>query len=88
MQTGVDVFTASLTSLIITIGTLATAVGGIMHSLGNSKELVKHRAALQSASDFLDNVGTHIVQSKADIATLAKFACDMVPEKAHQIVNA
>ena len=45
MQTGIDAFTASLTVLIITIGTLATAVGGIMHSLG--KELVKHRAALQ-----------------------------------------
>jgi hypothetical protein len=59
-----------------------------MHSLGNSKELAKHRAALESASDFLDNVGTHIVQSKADIATLGKVTYEMIPEKAQQIVNA
>lgn len=35
-----------------------------------------------------ENVGTHIVQSKADIATLAKVTYDMLPEKAQQIVNA
>jgi hypothetical protein len=88
MQTGADAFTTSLTSLIVTIGTLATAVGGIMHSLANSRELTKHRAALESASDFLDDVGNHVVQSKADIATLAKVTYDMLPEKAEQIVNA
>ena len=89
MQTSsVDVFATSLTSLIVTIATLATAVAAIMHSVANSSELSKHRAALQSAADFLSNAGTHIVQSKDDIATLAKVTYDMAPEKAQQIVNA
>ena len=51
-------------------------------------ELSKHKAALQSTADFLNKVTNHLVQSKADIATLAKITYDMMPDRAQSVENA
>jgi len=88
MQVANPDIVTTITTLIISIAGIATAVGAVVHSLSMRPELKAHKKALQSAADFMQDVGTHVVQSKDDIATLARVTYDMAPAEAQKIVNA
>jgi hypothetical protein len=79
--------TDTIVGLITSIGSIVVAIGAIAHSLSLRPELKHHKEAIQAASDFLSDVGNHVVQSKADIKTLAEVTYEMSPEKAKEIVN-
>jgi hypothetical protein len=80
--------TASFQALILAVASIMGTVGAILHTLSQRGELKNHKAALQSASDFISDISTHVIQSKEDIKTLADVTYQMLPEEAAKIVNA
>jgi hypothetical protein len=78
----------SFQALIVAVASIMGTVGAILHTLSQRGELKSHKAALQSAADFLKDVSDHVVASKDDIKTLADVTYKMLPEQAEQIVNA
>jgi hypothetical protein len=79
--------TDQIVTLITAIGGIVIAVGAITHSLSMRPELKAHKAALQGASDFMKNVGDHVIASKESEKQLAEVVYDSLPDQGKDIVN-
>lgn len=77
----------TITALIVGIGGLLGALAAIMQSLGQRKELSKHKDALEQSASYLTDVSSHIKSSREDIRSLAEITYGFMPEKAQEIVN-
>jgi uncharacterized protein Yka (UPF0111/DUF47 family) len=76
-----------IVTLMTSIGGIVVAVGAIAHSLSMRPELKSHKAALQGAADFMQNVGDHIIKSKESEKQLAEVVYDSMPDNGKAIVN-
>lgn len=77
----------TITALIVAIGGMLAAVATIINRVGDRKELVGHKAALQDAASRINDLGQHLISSKEDIKSLAEVTYDFAPDKAKEIVN-
>lgn len=77
----------TVTALIVGIGGLLGALAAIMQSLGQRKELGKHKDALEQSASNLTDVSNHIKSSRDDIKSLAEITYQFAPDQAKNLVN-